>query len=504
MRRIKEVLRLKQVLGLSDAAISRGARIARSTVKHYLDRAAQAGLSWETAEGLSEEEVERRLFAAAEARDADRPVPDWEGVEQELRGRGVTLRLLWLEYLSRHPEGWRYTQFCEHFHAWQRRSRPPRMRQLHRAGAALEVDWAGMTLPVIDAGVAREAQVFVACLPCSDLVYAEARWTQGQEDWLAAHVRAFAYIGGCPEKLVPDNTKTGVSEANYWDPVLNRSYHALARHYEVAIVPARVHRPRDKATVENAVRLVEMWVLAPLRHRQLFSLSEANAALAGKVEEFNNRPFAPPRQGSRRSLFEAIERSKLKPLPAEPFVIGRWLVARVNIDYHIAIDGHFYSVPYRLVQQKLDVFVTATAVTVFHRGERVASHRRSAATAQHTTLAEHMPPAHRAMAQRTPDRLRAEAAALGLAIGTYVDRLLGAREHPEQGVRACLGVLRLAGAYGKERLALACERALAAGVLSSRYVERLLKADRRRPFLDSGVEAGLGEHANLRGSAYYN
>jgi transposase len=504
MRRIKEVLRLKQVLGLSDAAISRSARIARSTVKEYLDRAARAELSWAVAEGLSEEEVERRLFATTEVRDRDRPVPDWEGVEQELRGRGVTLRLLWLEYLSRHPEGWRYTQFCEHFHAWQRRARPPRMRQLHRAGAALEVDWAGMTLPVIDAGVAREAQVFVACLPCSDLIYAEATWTQGQEDWLAAHVRAFAYIGGCPEKLIPDNTKTGVSEANYWDPVLNRSYHALARHYEVAIVPARVRKPRDKATAENAVRLVEMWALAPLRHRQLFSLGEANAALAEKVEDFNNRPFAPPRQGSRRSLFEAIERSKLKPLPAEPFVVGQWRVARVNIDYHIAIDGHFYSVPYRLVQHKLDVFVTATAVAVFHRGERVASHRRSAATAQHTTLAEHMPPAHRAMAQRTPDRLRAEAAALGLAIGTYVDRLLGAREHPEQGVRACLGVLRLAGAYGKERLALACERALAAGVLSPRYVERLLKADRRRPFLDSGVEAGLGEHANLRGSAYYN
>ena len=269
-------------------------------------------------------------------------------------------------------------------------------------------------------------------------------------------------------------------------------------------VPARVRKPRDKATAENAVRLVEMWVLAPLRHRQLFSLGEANAALAERVEDFNNRPFAPPRQGSRRSLFEAIERSKLKPLPNEPFVVGQWRVARVNIDYHIAVEGHFYSVPYRLVQQKLDVFVTATAVAVFHRGERVASHHRSAATAQHTTLAEHMPPAHRAMAQRTPDRLRVEAAALGRAIGTYVDRLLGAREHPEQGVRACLGVLRLAGAYGTERLALACERALAAGVLSSRYVEWLLKADRRRPFLDGGVEASLGEHANLRGSAYYN
>ncbi len=497
MRRIKEVLRLKQVLGLSDTAVARGARVARSTVKQYLDRAAAAGLSWETAEGLSEEEFDRRLFAVADRRDVDRPLPDWEVIEKELRGRGVTLRLLWLEYLARHPEGYRYTQFCEHFHAWQRRARPPTMRRVHRAGEALEVDWAGMTLAVIDAGVAREAQIFVACLPCSDLVYAEATWTQGQEDWLGAHVRALAYLGGCAEKLVPDNTKTGVTEANYWDPVLNRSYHELARHYGVAIVPARVRKPRDKPTAENAVRLVERWALAPLRHRQLFSLAE-------KVEEFNNRPFAPPREGSRRSLFEAIERSKLKALPAEPFVVGQWLTARVNIDYHIAVGGHFYSVPYRLLQQRVDVFLTATAVTVFHRGERVASHPRSAAKAHHTTLSEHMPPAHQAIAKRTPDRLRADAAALGPAIGAYVDRLLGAREHPEQGVRACLGVLRLASAYGKARLELACERALAAGIASSRYVERLLKADRLRPFLDGGAEQSLGAHANLRGPAYYN
>jgi transposase len=335
-------------------------------------------------------------------------------------------------------------------------------------------------------------------------LYAEASWTQGHEDWLGAHVRAFAYIGGSPKKLIPDNTKTAVTDANYWDPVLNRSYHALGRHYNVAIVPARVRKPRDKPSVENAVRLVEMWVLAPLRHRQFFSLAEANAALAEKIEEWNNRPFAPPREGSRRSLFEAIERDKLKPLPAAPFVVGQWLVARVNIDYHIAVDGHFYSVPYRLVHQRLDVFLTATAVAIFHHGGRVASHPRSAAKAHHTTASEHMPPAHQAMAGRTPDKLCAEAAALGFAIGTYVDRLLGAREHPEQGVRACLGVLRLAGAYGKDRLELACERALAAGVASSRYVERLLKADRQHPFLDAQAEDGLGEHGNLRGPAYYN
>ncbi len=318
MRRIKEVLRLK-ALGLSDTAVSRSVRVARSTVKEYLDRAAAAGLGWEIAAELSEEELDRRLFAAADTRHPDRPVPDWEAVEKELRGRGVTLRLLWLEYLSQHPEGYRYTQFCAHFHAWQRRSRPPTMRRQHRAGEALEVDYAGMTLSVIDKGVVREAQVFVACLPCSDLTYAEASWTQGHEDWLGAHVRAFAYIGGCPRKVIPDNLKTGVTDANYWDPVLNRSYHALGRHYNVAIVPARVRRPRDKPTAENAVRLVEMWVLAPLRHRQFFSLAEANAALAEKIEDgttdrLRRRARAAGARCSRRSSATSSNRCRRRLL----------------------------------------------------------------------------------------------------------------------------------------------------------------------------------------------
>ena len=308
MRRIGEVLRLKYELGLSESEIARGARLARSTVREYLDRAAASGLGYDEACALADEELDRRLFAARDARDMDRPLPDWEVIEKELRRRGVTMKLLWLEYLSQHPDGYRYTQFCRHFHAWQQASRPPVMRRVHRAGETLEVDYAGMTLRVIDAGVPRQAQVFVACLPCSDLTYAEATWSQGQEDWLAAHVRAFAFIGGVPAKLVPDNLKSGVTDACYYDPALNRSYHALARHYEVAVVPARVRKPRDKPSVEGGVRLVEQWVLAPLRHRQFFSLAEANAAIVEKITAWNDRPFAPPREGCRRSLFEAIER----------------------------------------------------------------------------------------------------------------------------------------------------------------------------------------------------
>lgn len=504
MRRIREVLRLKFQLGLNDSQVASSAGIARATVQDYLRRIAATGLDHEQLIALGDEALEQRLFPPRERRNTARPLPDWETIERELRGRGVTLRLLWLEYFAGQTNGYQYTQFLQHFRAWQQTSRPPVMRQVHRAGEALEVDYAGMTLTVIDMGEPREAQIFVACLPCSQLIYAEASWTQGHEDWLGAHVRALGCIGGCPEKLIPDNLKSGVTDPSYYDPVLNRSYHELARHYDIAIVPARVRRPRDKSSVESGVKQVERWVLAPLRHRRFFSLDEANVAITEQIEAFNNRPFSPPREGSRRSLFEAIERAALKSLPTEPFIIGQWLTARANIDYHIVVDRHFYSVPYRLVHTKVDVFLTATAVSVFAKGERVASHARSFLPVKHTTVAEHMPPAHQAMARRAPDRLRQDAAALGVAIGAYVDRLLGAREHPEQGIRACLGVLRLARSYGQARLELACERALAAGALSSRYIEQLLKADRRQPFLDAPRDDGLGEHINVRGSTYYN
>ncbi len=480
------------------------AGVSRATVQDYLRRIAATGADHEQLLALDDDKLDRRLFPPRVPGANGRALPDWENIERELRGRGVTLRLLWEEYLQTAPRGYQYTQFLRLYRNWQQATRPPVMRQVHRAGAALEVDYAGMTLTVMDMGQPREAQVFVACLPCSQLIYAEASWTQGHEDWLSAHVRAFAWMGGCPEKLVPDNLKSGVTDAYYYDPVINRSYHELARHYRVAVLPARVRRPRDKPSVESSVNQVERWVLAPLRHRQFFSLEEANAAILEQLDIVNNRPFHPPREGSRRSLFEAIERAVLKPLPAEPFVIGQWLTARVNIDYHIVVDEHYYSVPYRLLHSKVDVFRSASAVCVFVKGERVASHVRSFRPADHTTLPEHMPPAHQAMARRTPDHLRAQAAALGAVIGAYIDRLLTAREHPEQGVRACLGVLRQAKTYGAARLERACEHALAAGALSSRYVEQLLRADQRQPFLMTPSEEGPGEHANVRGSTYYN
>ena len=504
MRRIREVLRLKFEFDANQREIAVATGIGRTTVGEYLSRAAEAGITWEKAQGLGDDALERALFPIQGHRDTRRPAPDWAAVDKELRRRGVTLKLLWLEYLVEHPAGYRLTQFCHHFRQWQQASRPPTLRRVRPAGESLEVDYAGMTVTVMDGAAPRQAQIFVAAMACSGYTYAEATWTQQAEDWLTSHVRAFAFFGGVPQKVVPDNLKTGVSHASYYDPVINPGYRDLARHYRVAVLPTRVRKPRDKASAENAVLQVERWVLAPLRNRRFLALADLNKAIAGKLDELNGKPFAPPLEGSRRSLFEQVERPVLKPLPPEPFVVGAWSKAKVNLDYHVAVDGHFYSVPHALVHKRVEVFATPATVAIFHRGERVASHPRSGAKGRHSTLTPHMPKAHQAIAQRTPDRLRAEAAAIGAATALYVDKLLGGRAHPEQGFRSCLGILRLAASHGRPNLEAACQRALTAGALSSRYVERLLKAERQNRGHDTVSDLSLGAHGNVRGSGYYH
>ena len=504
MRRIREVLRLQVELGGNASAIAAGVGQARSTVRRYLQRAAAAGIDAGAAGTMSDAALEAALFPPASS-DERRAVPDWAAVDQELRRhKHVTRKLLWLEYRGAQPDGYGLSQFNLLLSAWQKASgRGLSMRQVHHAGEALQVDYAGDTISVMDGGTARPAQLFVACLPCSGLIYAEASWTQGQEDWLAAHVRLFAFLGGVPAKLVTDNLKVGVTHASYYDPVINASYAALIKHYGTAVVPARVRKPRDKPAVENGVLQACRWLLAPLRHRQFFSLAELNQALAPLLAELNDKQQAPPREGSRRSLFETVERAALKPLPLEPYVIGRWHVAAtVNVDYHVAVERNFYSVPFALARKRVDVFVTPTGVQIFHRGERVASHVRLTARNQWATLPAHMPPAHSAVASQTPDWVRAEAAKVGVATAEYVERLLAGRDHVQQGVRSCLGILRLARRHPAGQVDAACRRALAAGACSSGFVEQLLKSG--RPIADAIADDGAGPHGNVRGPGYYH
>jgi transposase len=504
MRRVREVLRLHAELGANLSAVAAGARLARSTVRLYLRRAAAAGIDATRADSLSDEALEAALFIPAVV-DNERPTPDWAAVDAELRRhKHVTRKLLWLEYKTAHPDGYEFSQFKLLLSRWQKSSgRGLSMRQVHRAGETVQVDYAGDTVGVMDAGVPRQAQIFVACLPCSGLIYAEATWTQGHADWLSSHIRLFNFLGGVPARVVPDNLKVGVTHASYYDPVINASYAALIKHYQTAVVPARVRRPKDKPGVENGVLQTYRWLLAPLRHHQFFSLAELNTKLATLVTQFNDKPMAAPRAGSRRELFDAVERAALGRLPAEPYLVGEWKIAcTVNIDYHIALERNFYSVPYRLVHKVVDAFMTPTTVQLFYRSERVASHLRAAGRNIWTTVAEHMPPAHRAVANRTPERIRAEAAQIGVATATYVEHLLSGRDHIEQGVRSCLGILRLARQHPAERLEAACRWALSAGAHSSGFVEQLLKS--RRAIPDPRRDDGPGLHDNVRGSDYYH
>jgi transposase len=451
--------------------------------------------------------LERKLFTPPGfiAVEKLRPPPDWTRIHGELRRPGVTLLLLWEEYRAEQPEGYGYSRFCDLYAEWRGRLSPT-MRQTHPAGERLFVDYAGQTVDVIDAitGEARAAQIFVAALGASNLTYAEARWTQGLADWLACHVNAFAFLGGVARQLVCDNLKAGVTATCRYEPGINRSYQDMVAHYGTAVVPTRVRKPRDKAKVEVAVQLVQRWVLARLRHRRFFSLAELNAAIGELVQQFNARPMR-HLGTSRRALFEAIERTALLPLPGEPYVYAEWRRCRAGIDYHVEIHGHWYSVPSRLVREVIEARIIEHTVELFHRGLRVASHVRSPLRGRHTTVADHMPSAHRRYAEWTPARLMREAAAIGPATTALVERILQTKPHPEQGFRACLGILRLVRAWGAERVEAACQRGMDIGARSYSSIVSILRnnldrAYRPQPMLDEPPVP----HSNIRGGGYYH
>ncbi len=507
MRHIREILRLRNEAGATDRMIARSLGIARSTVGLTLERVAAAGLSWPLAATLTDRVLEAMLYASNGARQGARrkAEPDWTYIHHELRRPGVTLLLLWEEYRGREPGGYGYSRWCELYRDWESRLSPT-MRQSHPAGERLFVDYAGQRVDVIDGrtGEIRAAQIFVAAMGASNYTYAEATWTQTLPDWIGAQVRALAFMGGVPAQLVPDNPKVGVDRANWYEPGLNRTYLNLATHYGTAILPTRARKPRDKAKVEVAVLVVERWILARLRNRRFFSLAELNQAIAELVADLNARPMR--RLGvSRRDLFLELDYPALKPLPAEPYEYAEWRVRRVGLDYHVDIEGHYYSVPHRLIRQQLDARITARTIELFCKGERVAVHLRGGGRGGHTTIAEHMPSAHRRYAEWTIERIRRDAAAIGLSTAKLVALILESRPHPEQGYRACIGILRLARHYGAERLEAACDRGLDIGARSYGSIQSILKhgLDRRPPKPAAQGELVL-DHPNIRGSRYYH
>ena len=506
MRKLREVLRLKFETDLSNRRVARSCGVSRPSVAEYLQRFKEAGLSWPQAAEFDDATLERALYPPAPVLPAaERTVPDWAHVHRELRRKGVTLTLLWHEYKAAHPEGFQYSWFCDQYRAWAGKLDVV-MRQEHRAGEKLFVDYAGQTVEVVDprTGEIREAQVFVAVLGASNYTYAEATWTQQLPDWIEAHVRAFEFLGSVPELIVPDNLRSGITKAHRYEPDVNPTYADLANHYGVAVLPARARRPRDKAKAEAGVLLVERWILAVLRHRTFFSLQELNREIARLLERLNARPFK-QLPGSRRELFDQFDRPALRPLPAQPYEFAEWKKVLVNIDYHVEVDGHYYSVPYALVRKKLEARFSARTVECFHKGQRVASHPRSYLKGHHTTVAEHMPESHRQYAEWTPERLIGWAEKTGPATASVVRTIMQRRTHPQQGFRACLGILRLGKGFGDERLEAACRRALKLNACSYKSIDSILRQGLDRQALPEQQELELSlEHGNIRGSDYYH
>lgn len=507
MRKIIEVLRLKHEAGLSHERIASACGLSKGVVSKYVALAQAQGVTWPLPKGTDEARLEAKLFPA-KAPTSRFAEPDYFQLHQELKTKGVTLQLLWAEYVERYGDkAYRYTQFCYHYRLWRGRQRRS-MRQVHQAGEKVFIDYCGPFVPVVDrnTGEMRKAQVFVAVLGASSYTFAEATWSQSLPDWIASHQRMLTFFGGVPELLVPDNLKAAVTKADRYAPQINETYAELAAHYQTAVLPARPYKPKDKAKAETAVLLVERWILARLRHRTFFSLAELNRAISELLPALNERPFQ-GRSESRQSLFEALDRPALRPLPAAPYEYAEWRKARPGIDYHIEIDKRLYSVPHSLVGIKLDVRVTDTSVEVMHKGLRVALHPRHG-KGRFVTLTEHMPKSHQAHQSWSPGRFLNWAADIGPATREVVQRQLRDRPHPEHGYRACLGLLNLSRCYSRSRLEQACARALFIHSANYQSITSILKQGLDQlplPLSDEGQElADLPTHTNVRGPHYYH
>ena len=504
MRKIREVLRLK-AQGLSDRKVARSVKAARATVRRIRMRAEAAELGWPLPDDLTESALEALLFPPHPPPGThQRSVPDWKYIHAELSRKGVTLQLLWLEYKEAHPDGFQYSRFCALFRQWKD-CLDPVLRQEHKAGEKTFVDYAGQTVGVVDpeTGEIREAQIFVGVLGASNFTFAEATWTQSLPDWTASHVRMWEYVGGVSELLIPDNLASGVKKACRYDPEVNPTYQELATHYGTAVLPARKRKPRDKAKAENGVLVVERWLLAPLRNHTFFSLAELNREIALLLDVLNDRPFQ-KLDGTRRSLLESVDRPALLPLPATRYEYAEHRKARVNIDYHIAVENHFYSVPNRLVRKQVDVRLTASTVEVLYDGQRVAAHARSWRRGGFTTDPPHRPKSHREYLEWTPSRMTRWAEKTGPHTATVVTRIIEERSHPEQGYRPCLGILRLGERYSPERLEAACHRALTIQGVSYRSIKSILENGLDRVPIEEQATLELPQkHDNLRGPDYY-
>ena len=505
MRKIREVLRLRLGQGLPQRAVAQSLRLSQGAVHGYVARARRAGLAWPLPEGLDDARLETLLYPLPSAASAEqRPVPDWAVVHRELRRPNMTLALLWEEYRAGPgaQDGFGYSWFCDLYREWAGRLKPT-LRQVHPAGERVFVDFAGSTMEVIDGttGEIRRAEIFVAVLGASSYIFAEAAWTQSLPDWIGLHVSMLTAFGGVPRQIVSDNLRAGITRACFYEPTVNRTYADMASHYGTAVIPARPYKPRDKAKVEVGVQIVQRWILARLRNQRFFSLADLNQAIRSLTDQLNDRTM----RGwgtTRRTLYEQLDRPALRPLPATPYEYADWKRCRVNLDYHVEIEKHFYSVPFRLLREQVDARITAKTVEIFHRGKLVAVHARSQRPYRPTTVPDHMPSSHRRYRDWTHERILREATAIGADTVALTEIILRSRPHPEQGFRSCIGILGLAKRYGAERLDAACARALTLGTRSYSSVAAILKNAQERK--QTSPEHPSLFHENIRGPGYYH
>lgn len=502
MRKIREILRLHHRHNLSRRKIATSCKVSPATVTEYILRARDAGLCWPLPDDLDDRALEKLLFPGR--MDTSRPLPDFAAVHQELKKKHVTQVLLWEEYKEQHPDGLHYSQFCYHYRQWAK-TLDVTMRQHHKAGDKMFVDFSGDGLELIDSqtGLVQRAKLFVAVLGASNLTYVEAVVSEDLPTWIACHNRAFSYFGGVTTVTVPDNLKSGVTRPDHYDPELNPTYAEWGEHYGTAIIPARVRKPRDKAKVEQGVLLAERWILARLRHRDFGTLADVREAISPLLEELNHRPMQKLHQ-SRWQMFETFEREALKPLPTHPYVMATWKKAKVNIDYHVAFDDHYYSVPFRYAQEHVELRATSTTVEIFFQHRRIASHQRSPHKHQATTVKEHMPQAHQKYLDWTPSRIIAWGNRVGPNTATLLEKIMENRTFPEQGYRSCLGILRLRESFSDERIEKACARGLHYKSYSRKSLLAILKNNLDEKPLEKKEQLALPLHNNLRGSDYYH
>ena len=506
MRKIREVLRQRWESKLTFRQIGRGCSISPGTAMDYERRARAAKLTWTKVEEMDDQKLEELLFPLPPSSSSEQqPVlPDWSEIHRERKRKGVTLVLLWQEYKARFPEGVQYSRFCDMYREW-RGQLEVCMRQEHRAGEKTFVDYCGQTANIVDrqTGEVREAQVFVAVLGASNYTYAEASWSQGLEDWISSHCRAFEFFGGVSELVVPDNLKSGVQKACRYEPDLNPTYNEMAKHYSTVIIPARVRKPRDKAKVEQGVLQTERWILAVLRNQTFFSLDELNSAIRRSLNKLNSKPLKKLKV-SRMELFKKLDQPALKSMPKQRYEYAEWKKAKVAPDYHVEVDRHYYSVPYQLIKKEIDIRASASIIECFFKNKRVAAHSRNRRKGGHTTIPEHMPKPHQEYLEWTPQRLINWADKIGGFTSAVVNAVMSSRPHPQQGFRSCLGILRLGKRYGKDRLEAACERAMTIKSASYKSVKSILENNLdQQPLLIPPPQAPVIRHDNIRGPEYF-